>query len=214
MHTRRIPAVELRRRIWHIAPGFLPMVLWLIPHSDPLSLRLWTILLLVTLGLGVLVFVRYRRIARPKDNEQVQSVLGYAGSILSALLIFRGDAEIGLTVLAILAFGDGSATLAGLLLAGPRLPWNPEKTWAGFLAFLAVGIPMSSLIHWGETEFNPKSIPERVPFTTSFLCAGVACGLAAVAESLPVRVNDNIRAGVISAVSVDLLHGLLVEWHG
>ena len=32
-----------------------------------------------------------------------------------------------------MAFGDGFATLAGTTVGGPRLPWNPEKTWSGLV---------------------------------------------------------------------------------
>lgn len=213
MQRRGLQPVEWRRRGWHILPGFLPMILWFIPHRDPLSPLLWTVLLLITAGLALSAFLRYRVIARPAEADRVQSVAGYAGSILVTLLIFPGDAEIGLTVLAILAFGDGPATLAGLLVDGPRLPWNREKTWAGFLAFVAVGTPMASLIHWGETEFNPESVPEQFPFSDSLLCCGAAVALAAIAESVPSRINDNIRVGLTAAAAVSLLHGLLIGWH-
>ena len=84
---------------------------------------------------------------------------------------------------------------------------------AGFLAFLLCGIPMASVIHWGETAFNPKSVPEMTPFYISLVCAGVATGLAAIAESLPSRVNDNVRVGVTAAIATSLLHGALVGWH-
>lgn len=213
MERKRVRRLEVRRQLWHILPGFLPIALWFVPHRDPLTPLMWAILLVVTVSLGVHAFVRYRQIARPQDAERLQSTIGYAGSIVLCLLLFPGDVEIPLTVLAILAFGDGPATLVGQARDGKPLPWNRQKTWAGFLAFLLCGIPMASVIHWGETAFNPKSVPEMTPFYISLVCAGVATVLAAIAESLPSRVNDNVRVGVTAAIATSLLHGALVGWH-
>jgi phytol kinase len=204
---------EVRRRVWHITPGFLPVVLWFVPHKDPLGWSGWLILLAMTVLFGVHGFVRYRRIARPGDRERLWSVVGYAGSVLLCLLLFPGDVEIGLSVLAIIAFGDGSATVGGLTQRGPALPWNRQKTWSGFFCFLAAGVPMASLVHWGETAFNTRSVPETLPFSISLACAAAACLLAAIAESLPSTINDNVRVGLTAAIAVSLLHGLLVGWH-
>jgi dolichol kinase len=40
---------------------------------------------------------------------------------------------------ALLGVGDGLASIAGQLLRGPRLPWNPRKTWAGLLVGAGAG---------------------------------------------------------------------------
>ena len=107
MERKRVRRVEVRRQLWHILPGFLPIALWFVPHRDPLTPLMWAILLVVTVSPGVHAFVRYRQIARPQDTDRLQSTIGYAGSIVLCLLLFPGGVEIPLTVLAILAFGDG-----------------------------------------------------------------------------------------------------------
>lgn len=208
-----LSSAELRRRTWHIVPGLLPVVLWFVPHADPLRTFGWVALLVVTAGFGVHAYLRYRQIARPDDQERLGAVLGYSGSVLACLLLFPGDIEIGLTVLAIIAFGDGWATAGGLLIGGRPLPWNPKKTWTGLFCFLAGAAPIATVVYWGETAFNPASTPESVPFSTAIVCAGIATALAAVAESIPSRVNDNIRVGLTAAFSVSLLHGMLIGWH-
>lgn len=207
----RLDRAELRRRVWHMAPGLLPFVLWFVPHADPLSVTLRGIMILIAVVLGTAIYVRFRRVARNGIvDDRAGAILGYAGSVLLTLLLFPADAELGLTVLAVFAFGDGSATLGGLLLGGPRLPWNREKTWAGLLSFLAVGGPMAALIYWGEPYHNPEALNAPVPFPTALLFGGVTTIMAAAAESIPSRINDNIRVGVASAVTIAVLHAVLI----
>ena len=208
----RLGAAELRRRFWHIAPGFLPLVMWFVPHRDPLSPFMLTVFCSVVAGFGLNAYFRYGRIARSGDGEKPAAVLGYTLSIILSLVLFQGAAEIGLTVLAILAFGDGPATLGGLYFGGPRLPWNPSKTWSGFACFLLVGIPMATLVYWGETNFNLEVRPPATPLGTSLLVVGTAVTAAAVMESLRLRVNDNIRVGATAAIVLAAMHGLLGGW--
>jgi dolichol kinase len=99
------------------------------------------------------------------------------------------------TVLAILAFGDGSATLGGLLIGGRSLPWNSQKTISGSLCFVFFASLMGGVIYWGEA--NPQ-----VPFLGALQIAALASFIAAVAESLPSRINDNIRVGISSSLGV------------
>lgn len=207
-----LSSTELRRRAWHIAPGLLPAVLWFIPHADPLRTFGWAILLVLTTGFGIHAYIRYRQIARPGDQERLGAVLGYSGSVLACLVVFPGDIEIALTVLAIIAFGDGWATAGGLLIGGRPLPWNPRKTWAGLVCFLAGATPIATLVYWGETAFNPASTPQSVDPFEALVIAGTAVAVAGIAESIPSRVNDNIRVGLTAAVVVSLLHGLLIGW--
>jgi dolichol kinase len=209
----RLSPTERRRRLIHMLPGFLPFFLWFFPHRDPISPTLQGIMVGIIGLLAIWAFLRYRRIARTADGERLGAILGYTGSILLMLLAFPAHAELGLTVLAVLAFGDGSATVAGLLLGGPRLPWNPTKTWTGLAAFVLIGTPLASVIYWGETYFNPEALPPgSVPFATALACAGAATLAAAIAESIPSRINDNVRVGLTAALTVAIAHGLLVGW--
>ena len=208
----RIEPTELRRRLWHMLPGLLPFLLWPIPHQDPISPTLYAIIIVVVVGLAITIFVGYRRIERSgEQNERFSAVTGYAASVLLTLLIFPGDAELGLTVLAVLAFGDGSATLGGLLLRGPTLPWNHHKTVAGFLCFLIGGGLSASIVYWGETH-NLEATNQPATLYTAMFCGVSATLAAAIAESLPSRVNDNIRVGFTAALAVTTVHGLLAGW--
>ena len=82
---------------------------------------------------AVVALRRHSTIARHGERNLRASALGYTGSVVLMLLLFPRHVELALSVLAILAFGDGSATLGGLLIGGRPLPWNRHKTWAGLI---------------------------------------------------------------------------------
>lgn len=196
---------ELKRRMWHMAPGLLPFVLWPIPHSDPLSSTLTLIVVAVATVLGVAIIARHATIARPGERSCTDSVIGYAGAVVAGLLLFPAHAEIGLTVLAVLAFGDGAATWGGLALQGPRLPWNGKKTWAGAASFILCAVPMATVTYWGEAQ-------PSVPLLTAAACCVPAVIVAGVAETLPLRLDDNVRVGAAALGTLALMQTLVPGW--
>ena len=208
----RVDSTELKRRIWHMSPGLLAFLLWVFPHQDPISPTMWWIIVVVIVGIAARIFIQFRRIARTGEEARVGCVVGYAGAVLFTLLLFPAHLELGLAVLAVLAFGDGSATLGGLMLRGPTLPWNREKTWAGTSCFFLIGAPLASLIYWGETAFNPESLGPAVSLAAAFVCGSSAAFVAAIAESLRSRIDDNIRVGLAAAATVVIAHGWVVGW--
>jgi dolichol kinase len=196
-----------------MAPGLLPLLLWYFPHRDPISPTLRGIMIVVAFALAIGIFAGYRRIQRQgESNQRLAVVAGYAASVLLTLIAFPRDAEIGLTVLAILAFGDGSATLAGLLIGGPKLPWNGEKTVSGLVCFLLVGVAMASLVYWGETNMNPEAASPIATIRAAMFCGGLAALVAGIVESISSRINDNIRVGVAAALTLAMTHGVVVGW--
>lgn len=204
----RLPAgvlepVEVRRRLLHMTPGILPFVLWVIPHQDPWGPILLTAVALLGGGIIIAAFRRYRSFARRGERDWSAAVLGYALPVLGALLLLPGEAEIGLSVLGILALGDGAATLGGLRLGGRRLPWNPRKSWTGTFCFCLGGGALATLLFWGE------AVP-RVSLLTAALCVLPATLAAALVESLPLRTNDNLRVGVTALAIVLLTHAIFV----
>ena len=210
---RPLNAREIRRRMWHMTPGFLLVILWFVPHADPLSPTLRFILIGSCALLGILVFVDYRKISRQNDTRRMASIVGYAGSVVAMLILFPAYVELGLTVLAILAFGDGAATLGGKLIRGPRLPWNTEKSWAGFFSFLAVGIPAATLVYWRETH-NLEAISPSVSFLTALAVAGSAVFISAIVETLRMKIDDNIRVGIVSSIVLIFAQTIFVGWNG
>lgn len=199
----RLSPTEWRRRMLHILPGLLPLVLWFKFHHDPLSLDCRAWLAAIVVGIGVATAVKYRRIARTGEASNPACILGYTVPVFVLLMFVPAHAELGLAALAIISVGDGFATLGGLLLGGPRLPWNPGKSWAGLLCFLVFAAPWSALIYWGESR-------PAIPFETALQAGGAATLLAAIAESVRSRIDDNIRVGVAAMIGMLVMHGLLV----
>jgi dolichol kinase len=202
---QRLGPHELRRRMVHIAPGFLPFLLWPIPHQDPLSDTLRNIMIGIAICVSGWAWVKRASYVRRGEQTLTSSVFGYAAVVLGMLILIPSSPELGLAVMGIIAFGDGSATLAGLILGGRKLPWNRAKSWAGFVAFLACSIPMATIIYAGEAQ-------PHVSGMTAFACVAPAAFVAALAESLPSRINDNIRVGVAAAMTILPLHGMFCGW--
>lgn len=204
---RPLPYRELKRRFWHMAPGLLAFALHMVPHADPIS----GLMKLIIVGLCVAIAGRilwgFQQIQRLGEGAGITAVAGYALSVLVTALLFPRHLELGLAVLGILAFGDGSATLFGLMLRGPRLPWNTAKSWSGFLAFVAVGSLMTAWIYWGETH-NLEAAEPSVTFGLALAFTMPAVIAAAISESVRSRLNDNVRVGVTAAVVLVLLHTL------
>jgi dolichol kinase len=196
---------EWCRRCCHIGPGILPFCLWWIPHPHPFPWLMMLLVLGLTCVLALIAFHCYSWIARRRDHNRVPVVIGYTASVLVMLVLFPRQPELGLTVLAILAFGDGMATVAGLLIGGPKLPWNPKKTLAGTCAFLLCGIPLATLIYWGEAQ-------PRVAVPQALACAGGAALVGAIVESWRGPLNDNIRIGIASGATIALLQLCVVGY--
>ncbi len=196
---------EVKRRFWHMAPGFLAFALHIVPHADPISPTLRLIIIGCCVAIGMRIFLGFRQIQRQGEGAGVAAVAGYALSVLMTALLVPGSLELGLSVLSILAFGDGSATLFGLMFRGPRLPWNRSKSWSGFLAFLTVGSLMTGWIYWGETH-NPEAAEPSVTFALALALTVPAVIAAAIAESVRSRINDNVRVGTVAAITLILLH--------
>jgi len=195
---------ESRRRLWHITPGLLAFPLQFISHADPLSPTLRGIILAVICVLAAQIYLGFRRIQREQRENGLWAVAGYALSVLGTVVLFPDRLEVSLALLAILAFGDGSATAFGKMLRGPALPWNHGKTWAGFLAFIINGSLMAGCIYWGETQ-NPEALEAPLSMGRALALTVPAVVLCAIVESVPSKINDNVRVGLVGSVSLLLL---------
>ncbi|MBI1315200.1 hypothetical protein GC176_28245 [bacterium] len=201
----RLGPRELKRRVWHMTPGLLAFSLWVTPHADPLTTGWLIYIAMHCIPLALAGCYWGRTFTRPQERNCVCSAVSYCAIVLTAILLFPGQPELGMAVLAIIAFGDGSATLGGLLLKGPTLPWNHQKTWVGSLCFLLGSVPMATIIYWGEAR-------PGVSWDVALLCSGAAALVSGIVESLPSRINDNIRVGLTAFVMLVVMNQLLLGW--
>lgn len=199
----RFKGAEFRRRMLHILPGFFPFLLWAIPHKDPWGPILANSVIAITALIVINGLVRFSAFARPGEANGRASILGYAFPVLTTMSLCRGCEELGVMTLAILAFGDGSATVGGLLFGGKPLPWNPRKTLTGLLCFWGVGGILATVIYWGEAR-------PGVSWAIAASVAGTAVLIAGLLESLPSRINDNLRVGFAAAIVGSVMHFALV----
>jgi dolichol kinase len=178
-------------------PGVYPFILWALPLDRPFTPVVRGSIILEVAALGIIALVLFETIQRQGERNGWGSIGGYVGCVLATFLLFPAHAEFAFTVLTVIAFGDGSATLGGMLLGGPRLPWNRRKTWTGFACFLVGAGPIASLIYWGESRGSCRA---------ALMCGLSATLAAALAESLPSKVNDNLRVGLTAAITVVMAH--------
>jgi uncharacterized protein (TIGR00297 family) len=131
-----------------------------------------------------------RAIFRPEDVRKgiPMGILYYPIAVLLLIVCFRHRLDIAAGAWAILAVGDGMATLVGRRVDGVRLPWNPEKTWAGTAAFAATGALAGMFFCWWT---QPNVAP---PAPVWFILAAplAAAIVAAFVETIPVRLDDNL----------------------
>lgn len=189
----RIGVTEFRRRLFHMSPALIPVGLPLIPHTDVWGPILIGIILLASMAALIMAVVFGPLLTRHQENNWMDAVIGYMLPVVAPLLLLPGRAELGLMTLQILALGDGSATLGGMMFGGRRLPWNRKKTFSGLLCFGIVGTLASTYSYWGEAR-------PGVPIGTACLICGVAALCAGIVESLPIRTNDNLRVGTTALV--------------
>jgi uncharacterized protein (TIGR00297 family) len=139
---------------------------------------LFNVLALPRVGRGI-----YRDPARRRDV----GIVAYPAMVLFLVLVFRGRAmPVAAAVWAMMAFGDPAAAVFGRLVGGPRLPWNPEKTWIGFFANWAFGGAAAVLFS--------GFVAARVPDPAAVAMVTGSAGLFAFFESVRSGLDDNLVA--------------------
>ena len=117
-------------------------------------------------------------------------IILYPISVLALILLYRHHLHIAGAAWAIMALGDGMASVTGSALRGPALPWNRGKTWAGFVGFFVAGTTGAyALTRWVAPAVHPDNALR--------ICAATALAGAFV-ESLPVRLDDNATVPLVA----------------
>jgi uncharacterized protein (TIGR00297 family) len=125
-------------------------------------------------------------------------ILFYPLSVLVLVFAFRERLDLVAGAWGVMAFGDGFATIVGTSTKGPRLPWNPQKSWNGFAAFVGAGtIGAIALMTW-VAHGNPA------PPTREFVlfAAFAATVVAAFVETLRLRLDDNLSVPAAAGVTL------------
>ena len=156
-----------------------------------------------------------KRIYRPVDHARgfPLGILLYPASVLLLTLAFHTRLDIAAAAWGILAFGDGFATLIGRgrrektgetakraahksfsansansPVCSDRLPWNPDKSVAGTVAFIVFGSAAGvAMALWVRAAIAPMP-----PLLFSIAAPIAAAIIAALVETVPIGLDDNI----------------------
>ena len=189
------PHSENARQWVHIGSGAFAILLrwltWWQAALLALTALVFNLLLLPRLG--------GRQIYRPSDVARgfPLGILLYPLSVLLLILTFPSRLDIVAVAWAILAVGDGTATLVGhQATTSRRLPWNPDKSVAGTTAFIVfAGVAGVALAWWVRPSVTP--LP---PIAFTLLAPLAAAILAGFVESIPVKLDDNLSVPATAAV--------------
>jgi uncharacterized protein (TIGR00297 family) len=165
----------------------LPFLTWVEAAGAALAALAFNLLILPRLELNL------GKQASVAEGErapvQWTGIVAYPVSVLVLVLLFGRRMEVVGAVWAIMALGDGFASVAGETLRGPAVPWNRGKTWSGFAAFVAAGTLGSyALARWIAPSFPGQRL---------LLICGATAVVGAVVETLPIGLDDNISVPLI-----------------
>jgi uncharacterized protein (TIGR00297 family) len=185
------PFSEGRRQFLHMAMGGFALALRVLTWPQAVALAasalVFNLFVLPHLGKGIY---------RPSDSRFAAGIILYPLAVLLLLLSFPRRPDIVAAAWAILAAGDGMATLAGRAMPIRPLPWNPDKSLGGLLAFIAAGGTAAvALAIWTAPAVTP------IPPTMFLILAPLAAAVvAAFVETIPVGLDDNLRVPAAAAI--------------
>lgn len=179
------PHSEDARKLVHIGFGVCAFFLRDLPW--------WGAALIALTALVFNVFAMPRVgavIYRPADRSRAfaQGVVFYPLAVLLLILLFPRRPDIAAAAWGILALGDGMSCVVGRRFGRRRIPWNREKSISGSAAlFLCGGAAGAALAWWCRPAL---AVPPPMWFS---LAAPFAAALvAALVETIPIRLDDNL----------------------
>jgi uncharacterized protein (TIGR00297 family) len=188
-----VPRSEGARKLAHMAAGGGAILLR--------YLAWWEALVLVALALAFNLYALPRLAggslmrARETARQFNSGVVLYPLSLLFLIVLLPERMDIVAAAWGILAVGDGMATLAGRRFGSRPLPWNREKSVEGSLAFFICGGAAGALLCWWCR-------PAIIPPPYSWFSIGIpvlAAAVAALVETLPIRLDDNVSIPLTAA---------------
>jgi len=184
------------RKVIHIAFGLLAVALAWVPWRIAAGIAI-----LAVFGNWLILHrIVGRRVARHERGYD-EGIILYPAAVAALIILFNWHLEIAAVAWVLLAFGDGFATLIGRAMPMARVPWNREgASWGGMLAFIVFGGVAAILI---ARFFGGPPLAAVL----------IAIVVAAIVETLPLGLNDNITvpaaaAGVLAAFAISPM----MEW--
>uniref|UniRef100_A0A0E0MIN2 Fatty acid desaturase domain-containing protein n=1 Tax=Oryza punctata TaxID=4537 RepID=A0A0E0MIN2_ORYPU len=205
---------KLCRKLVHITVGLVYFLMWPLFSADdayaPFLAAIviaFNIIKVTLIGLGIVKDDGViNSMTRNGDRrELLKGPLCYACAMTLATVIFWRTSPISIAVICNLCAGDGVADIAGRRFGHIKLPYNPDKSYAGSIAMFLAGF-LASILYmcyfhlFGFVEEN----------WTMVIAFGMTSLTAAIVESLPIstRLDDNLTVPLAS-----VLVGVLVFYY-
>ncbi len=184
---------ELLRKLIHMAVGLGAFAVVFLGSAHT-ALLLSALLLFNT---AIWPRLGGRVVWRRRDSRRgvAIGIVLYPLVLLVLVLVFWRWLEVVAAIWAILAFGDGTAAIAGKALGRGRLPWNPKKSWAGSLAFWIFGTLGAVSALWWTLRHQDRETNVGFLLVAALLTALIA----AFIESQPLALDDNLSVPFLSA---------------
>lgn len=194
----------LSRKIIHIGTGPLFVLTWLLFNDAPSARWLAALIpLAITLQFALVGLGLWRdpaavkAMSRTGDRREIlRGPLLYGLVFVALTLLYWKDSPIGIVALMLLCGGDGLADVTGRRFGKARLPWSPEKTWAGTMGMFAGGWLLSLAVlavYLAAGVFQGSLSAYLLPVTLIALAATAV-------ESLPLRDLDNLTVPLVAVL--------------
>lgn len=191
------------RKIVHVSMlGFaflLPFLTWIQAAGAAVLALLFNVFLLPHFGADLRKHAltaqaspaspKARKSGLATDRGVWTGIILYPISVLALILIYRHHLEVAAAAWAIMALGDGAASVAGEGIQSATVPWNQRKTWAGTLGFVLTGTAGAYVL----TRWVNPSLPAE---KTLLICILTAV-LGAAVETTPIRLDDNASVPLV-----------------
>ncbi len=190
--NRRSGFSEDGRQLVHISMGAVALLLrWITPSEA-----------MVIAG-AALIFNVYvlphvaTSLFRPAERHGHvdPGIVFYPASVLLLLMLLPDRLDIVAAAWGIMAAGDGMATIVGRHVSSARIPWNRRRTVAGSAAFVLFGGAAGAFLCWW---CEPRIVPPPYPWFAVWMPFAAALAGAA-AETLPIRLDDNVSVPATAA---------------
>lgn len=189
---RPLPPGEASRKWVHASMGLFALLLPFLTYPQAAACAVAAFVF----NWQVLPRLLGHRFRTAREGSGDVGVLLYPLVVLALILIFRHRLELAAFGWGVLAFGDSLAGVVGQKWGKRPLPWNASKSWEGLTGFLVGSLVGGSLLALWFLAVRTPEARETVSLLSGFAfwCAWglIPCVLAAVLESLPHGLDDNV----------------------
>ena len=197
---------KLSRKLIHIGTGPLFILCWNLFSEGPQARYLAALTpLMITLqffAVGIELIKDPAAVQAMTRNggprEILRGPLYYGIVFVICTLIFWRSSPVGILALMLMCGGDGLADIVGRRLGTHKLPFNPNKSWAGSIAMFCGGFVFGFGALALFNAFGNFQPPLNLLTTAGGV--GIIALMATVVEAMPFPDIDNLTLTVVATV--------------